>query len=906
MSKLHLSSRVRFPLALIMIFSLVFTSLFFQGANVRTAWASNESRPRQVLNTYTVSSPDGAVSAVVTHDTVTGTLVYRVTRGGAAVVDTSTLGLNTSIGDFNNGLTFVARSDSAINESYSLPGRKKATYANQANQMILRFSKGGQELQLLVRAYNDGFAYRYSIPGSGSLNVNSENSFFNLPDSASGWAQSFNNANYEGTYPARANFNSGGFSMPLLGHAGSNWLLISESDIGGGYQSSHLDGGGGNNIKVAWANATVIGGTRPFNTPWRLAIVGASLSTIVESNLVENLSTPSQVADTSWIVPGRSSWSWRAGGNQTDYNTHTQYVDLAASMGWEYYLVDAGWSASWVPTLVTYAQARNVKILLWDSVGNNNTEAKIRANFSLWAGWGVKGVKIDYFDNDSQATMFIYDTIARVAAEYHLLVNYHGATKPNGWMRKWPNVLTQEGVAGAEQGSLTATHNLSLVFTRNAIGPMDYTPVVYAFNGSNTTWAHQTAMAVMYSSYIQHYSDSPSQYQYSIAREFLRAVPASWDDTRLLEGSMDQYATIARRRGSDWYVGSMTATGVSRTASIPLSFLSAGTNYTAQIYRDGNSNTQIYYQSQAVTSTSTLSIPVRAGGGFAIRISTQPIAPPSGGLPGYVFCANEDGTCSFSGMASVAYGANGVFAYRTATNSIACNNATFGDPIPGPVKACYYAVPGVIFFQDSNYAGNFSGPKAQGDYASLPPDVPNDWMSSLRVPAGWAVDTYSDGGFAGTACTFTADTSFVGTACNDIMSSFRIRPATGPTATPTRTPTPVGPTFTPTRTPTRTNTPVGPTPTRTRTPTPVAPVGVIFYQDINYGGVASAVLAKGDYPANPASVPNDWMSSLRVPAGWIVDAYANGGFGGAVCTYTADTSWVGTACNDVMSSFRIR
>ena len=211
-------------------------------------------------------------------------------------------------------------------------------------------------------------------------------------------------------------------------------------------------------------------------------------------------------------------------------------------------------------------------------------------------------------------------------------------------------------------------------------------------------------------------------------------------------------------------------------------------------------------------------------------------------------------------------------------------------------SGCGGDVVGVTFYQDANYGGALSGVKGPGDYASLPADVPNDWMSSLRVPAGWTVDVYSDGNFGGTVCTFTVDTSFVGAACNDIMSSFRIRSSASPTATRTRTPTPVGPT------PTRTLTPVGPT--ATRTPTPAA--GVIFYQDINFGGVASAAIAKGDYASLPAGVPNDWMSSLRVPAGWIVDAYADGNFAGAVCTYTADTSWVGTACNDVMSSFRIR
>jgi hypothetical protein len=168
---------------------------------------------------------------------------------------------------------------------------------------------------------------------------------------------------------------------------------------------------------------------------------------------------------------------------------------------------------------------------------------------------------------------------------------------------------------------------------------------------------------------------------------------------------------------------------------------------------------------------------------------------------------------------------------------------------------------GVIFYQDINYGGAASGAKGLGDYATVPADVPDNWMSSLRVPAGWVVDAYANTNFGGAVCTYTADTSWVGSACNDVMSSFRIR---------------------------------------------TSAVGVIFYQDINYGGAASGMKAKGDFATLPADVPNDWMSSLRVPSGWIVDAYANSNFTGAVCTYTADTSWVGSGCNDVMSSFRIR
>jgi alpha-glucosidase len=579
--------------------------------------------PMEAGAQWTVTSPNGATSLSVSLNSSTGALSYAVTQGGAPVIESSALGLSTSVGDFSSGLSFVGRSNAVINESYSLPGRKKASYLNSANEALLRFTKGGQEVDLVVRAYNDGIAYRYRVPGSGSLLVYGESSAFNLLDTATGYAQGYVSS-YEGYYPARGNFISGNFGMPLLATAGSRWVLLAESDLGGNAHAAQLAGGSGNNLRVTWPTATSVSTSRQFDSPWRLAIIG-SLANIVESSLVENLSTPSRITDTSWIRPGRAGWSWRAGGNQSDYNTHVSFVDAASAMGWEYYLVDEGWQDSWVPSLVNYASSKNVGIWLWVHNHNVQTEAQMRTLFSRWAGWGVRGVKVDFFDDDTQTTMQLYEKLAQVAAEYRLLLNFHGCTKPNGIGRKWPNVLSHEAVFGAEQGELSAAHNLSLLFTRNAIGPMDYTPGAFSNAGDKTTWAHQTALPVLFSSYIQHYSDHGAVYRDSIARDFLRALPSTWDDTRLVEADPSRYATIARRRDTDWYVGTI-ASASARTAVIPLSFLNSGTTYTAHIYMDGTSDNDIAYKVQSVTSTSVLNLPVRANGGAAIRLTTQNVA----------------------------------------------------------------------------------------------------------------------------------------------------------------------------------------------------------------------------------------------------------------------------------------
>lgn len=567
---------------------------------------------------WTVASPSAAISLTVTRST-TGALSYTATSAGATMLESGALGITTSIGDFATGVAFASRSAATINDSYALPGHKKATYVDRANEMVLRFTKGGQEMHVVARAYDDGVAFRYRLPGTGAVSISGESTVLRLRSDATGFAQSYT-SNYEGGYPQRTSFASGSFGFPVLSTSAGQWVLLAESDIGSSYHASHLDGGAGNGLRVVFPTATAVTTTRPFNSPWRLAVIG-SLASVVGNTLVENLSAPSQIADASWIRPGRAAWSWRAGGVQSDFNTHPPYVDLAASLGWEAYLVDEGWQASWVPALVSYATARGVAIWLWVNSADVRTEAQARERFSLWASWGVRGVKADFFNGDAQATMQQYDMLGRVAAENRLALNFHGATKPNGLERKWPNILTREAVFGAEQGSLSAAHNLALVFTRNAIGPMDYTPVVYANANGTTTWGHQTALAVVFSSYLQHFSDHWAMYRDSIARTFLAGVPSSWDDTRLLEGDPAQFATIARRSGSEWYVG--TIANGARTATIPLGFLSPGTAYTAHIFKDGTSRSDVAYQTVAVTSASTLSLAIPASGGAAVRITTQ-------------------------------------------------------------------------------------------------------------------------------------------------------------------------------------------------------------------------------------------------------------------------------------------
>jgi len=349
---------------------------------------------------------------------------------------------------------------------------------------------------------------------------------------------------------------------------------------------------------------------------------------LIESSLVENLNPASEVSDTGWIKPGRVAWSWWAHrSDQDNYDIQEGYVDFAAEMGWEYVLVDANWQVSWIQQLVAYADNKGVGILVWyDHQDPALADDEIENTFDQLVTWGVRGVKVDFFEDDQQDKIEVYDRIAAKAAEKELLVNYHGTTKPTGEKRRWPHLMTREAVRGAECylfpdciGPI-AGHNTILPFTRNVVGPMDYTPCTYSNMMSETTYAHQTSLAVVFESGLQHLADTPDSYRSITSNPFHRACPAAWDETRLIEGDPGQHVTIARRSGDEWYVGAI-ANAARPAHQVPLSFLDSGQTYCAHIYRDGSTDTEILFEQRKVTSSDVLTIPLRRHGGSAIRFT---------------------------------------------------------------------------------------------------------------------------------------------------------------------------------------------------------------------------------------------------------------------------------------------
>lgn len=582
---------------------------------------------------WSVASPDGKLSATVTLAAPADTqptqpgvpaLTLSIQRENAPVL-TSRLGLQMAgaDGDFANSFTFVDHKSAAIDETYPALSGKRSTVINQANQAVLRFQNAQRRpMELVVRASNDAIAYRYRFPGEGSYQVTAEQSAFVLPAGAVAWAQPWrNNGETEYTRRSLGNLDKADLGNPmLLQLPDKSWALLTQAEVFGSYCALHFKGSslGDGVISMAFPpdQKGPIQGTLPLETPWRVVITGGTLATLVESDVIKNLNPPSKLADTAWIKPGRVAWSWWSDSRSPrSFEAQTKFVDFAQEMGWEYVLVDEGWPV-WearVPELVKYAAQRNVGIILW-----RNAHGFDDATASKWAGWGVKGVKLDFIDSDRQdAYQKIYDTGYALTAKYNLLLNFHGCSKPAGESRTWPQNLTRESVKGAEAREVRSIANINYVFTRNVIGSMDYTPV--QLSKAPTTFAAQVALSVLFESGLQHFVDTPEVYRASPAKEFLKVVPATWDDTKFIAGAPDEFVCLARRNGKDWYVGLNTAQPL--TYKLPLNFLDKGARYDATLYKDGPTGKDIVVEALTVTAADEIAIPLLRDGGCAIRLT---------------------------------------------------------------------------------------------------------------------------------------------------------------------------------------------------------------------------------------------------------------------------------------------
>ena len=476
-----------------------------------------------------------------------------------------------------------------VTDDYQMLTGKRLHCHNEANE----YRSG----DMLLRVYNNGIALR-----------NTEVTY-RIPEGMHRWMQQWCDS-YEGFFPldttykiapipsysgiskSKEGWNNHWGYPALLEPTDGIFVLLSEANIEQGQSASSLFNEG------EWYRvipAETIKGKTCDQTPWQLTIIG-SLSDVVESTLVTDVSNPCKIKDTSWIKPGAVSWIyWAYNHGSNDYNIIQKYVDMARDLQLPYVLIDAEWDemkdGKTIEDAVNYAKAQGVKPLIWynSSVGwvDGAPTPKFRLNktddrereFAWLEKIGVAGVKIDFFSGDTQRNMDYCIDLLESAARHHLLVNFHGATIPRGWQRTYPNLMTTEGVYGAEWYNNVATftdkaacHNATLPFTRNVIGPMDYTPCTFSDSQHPhiTTKAHELALTVLFESALQHLADRPESYmvQPQEVKDFFTNLPTVWDETHLLSGYPGESVVMARRNGKTWYIAGINGTNQEKELTI--------------------------------------------------------------------------------------------------------------------------------------------------------------------------------------------------------------------------------------------------------------------------------------------------------------------------------------------------
>lgn len=583
-----------------------------------------------------VTSPDNQIEMKLLTDN-NSTVYFYVTKNSENIIAGSKLGITTSMADFSSGLIPAHTTSASIDESYTLPSGKRSTYTNHYNEIIVTFNKSetDNKIQIIVRAYNDGIAYRYRIDGNGDLTIISESSECNIIRKDQLYTQiyskDYKNAMEESNWERQCCL--GLTSLPLLAKTNNNYVLISEAAVHGNYAAAQLLASEETG-SFSYQFPGTIHTTLPFQSPWRTATIG-SLSTIVESIMNENLNPPTEIADVSWINPGRAAWNYDSmeSSEPVSMTNIRKYIDWAAEMGWEYFTLEQGWERNAqfsLSTVLNYARIKGIGVFLWV---NQHTlpvdKNQLQNMLANWKKMGVAGLKADFWEDDSQTTIKKQDLLIGLTAENKLLLNLHACTKPTGLRRSWPHLLTSEAVLGNSYYAfnpnlITAGHNINTAIIRSSLGPTDYSPVKFADkNGKiyyHTTWAHQLALATIFESGIQHILDNPDNLRYNIANHFLKKLPVSWDDTKCLEAEMESYITIARKKGDDWYVASLT--NQTRTTAIELNFLPPGQTYNAYIYKDGDCPSDIQFEHREnLSSTDNVSLALASHGGFTMVLS---------------------------------------------------------------------------------------------------------------------------------------------------------------------------------------------------------------------------------------------------------------------------------------------
>ena len=584
----------------------------------------------------TVSSPDGKLNVVVEdHD---GKLYYSVDYAGKRMLEPSLLGLVANVGDFSQQLTYLKKSEEKVEKNYDLRTAKTSHVDYHANQLNVTYLNGKKEpMTVTFNVSNNDVAFRYTFDGlkAQHIIIGEEKTAFNLPkvsttfltpqsDPLIGFART--KPSYEEDYkpdaPLTAKSGYGrGYTFPCLFKVGGDgWVLVSETGTHGNYPGCRIsdydaekgyqiafpmmeegDGIGSNNAVFSL----------PGSTPWRTITVGSDLKPLVETTIPYDVVEPRYEASQQYGT-GKYAWSWLIWQDAScNYQDQKQFIDLAATMGYEYVLVDALWNTQIGKEKITelshYAQGKGVSLMLWynsNGITNDAPQGPRNCMDNIVArkkemAWmksiGVKGIKVDFFGSDKQQTMQLYEDILSDANDYGIQVIFHGCTLPRGWERMYPNFISSEAVLASENVFFSEYHakqegfELTMhPFCRNAVASMDWGGTImnkYLSRDNKsrhrryTTDVFEMAAAIINQAAIQCIAIYPNNLtelpQHEI--DFLKSVPITWDETRFVDGYPGKYAVVARRHGVHWYVAGLNGTDEVKKLTLSLPMLAGKT-----------------------------------------------------------------------------------------------------------------------------------------------------------------------------------------------------------------------------------------------------------------------------------------------------------------------------------------
>jgi len=616
---------------------------------------------------FIVKSPDNNIVVKVSN---AEKLVYSVIFKGRTIITPSQLGFEFKEEPaLMTNFSIIDHSDRNINETWiPVVKSKHAEILNSCNELQLNLKENSgpmRQLELTVRAYDDGAAFRYKLLRGGKVGdrqITKELTTFSIPGDPKAWVVEYggyasSNESEFVMHPLSYVNEKTIAGMPFLMEYGDNtWVAITEAKIDN-YAAFYIGTNGTPNqlttklvpvpgepetgVKVRFADEVY--------TPWRVIMIGENPRTLIESEIIQNLNDPCAVKDPSWIKPGMCAWdNWWSGDVKMEMPVIKKYIDLASSMGWPYMLVDWQWYGKFnspeaditkwapqidMPEIIQYAKSENVRIIVWIYSSDVNRNSAYKKAFPIYEKWGVAGIKIDFMDRDDQQMVNWYHDIIKCAAENHLMVDFHGAYKPDGIIRTWPNMITREGVMGNEyykfSNKMSPEHNVKLAFTRMLAGQMDYTPGAF-LNVTREQFKNQTPAVVwntraaelskfvIYESPLTVVCDHPDNILNQPGSDFLKIVPTTWDDIKFVGGYPGDYVAIAKRTGDKWFLGVMNnSTG--KTVELNVSFLPSG-NYVAETWSDTKNSDkepkEIKKSIVSIKSPGTFKVIMAKDGGF--------------------------------------------------------------------------------------------------------------------------------------------------------------------------------------------------------------------------------------------------------------------------------------------------